>query len=101
MMEYLSKESDVTEHDYKRCMKYPFVSAQIITEYRVEKVNEAFMGIGRANPGDRLAKMFCVFQTDRYNPTINSTLTGYFDSVFRILLKSFPSEVGLELLHRC
>lgn len=92
-MEYLSKESDVTEHDYKQCMKYPFVSAQIITEYRVEKVNEAFMGIGRANPGERLAKMFGIFKTDRYNPNINSTLTGYFDSVFRVLLKYHPSEV--------
>lgn len=97
-MEFVSKESDVTEHDYKRCMKYPFLAAQIITEYSVQKINQEFMDIGKPTEGDRLQKMFCIFHTDKYNPDINTTLTGYFDSIFRVLLKAYPTQVGQTLI---
>lgn len=79
-------------------MKYPFLAAQIITEYSIQKVNQEFMDIGKPFQGDRLQKMFVIFHTDKYNPNINSTLTGYFDSIFRVLLKSFPSQVPLEVI---
>lgn len=87
---YLSTELDVTEHDYRKCLKYPYLSAQLFTEYRVEKIMTAFLDIGGPQEGQRLARLYDCFKTGPDGGHLNPTLTGYFDGVFRALLAQHP-----------
>jgi len=93
LMKYLSIELDVVEHDYKQCLKFPFLASQIINDYRIEKLNHQFLDIGSEQEGSRLVQMFRIFEADRFKLNINPTLSGYFDSLLRTLLGQFPSQV--------
>lgn len=93
IQDFISKARDPVKEDYKTCMKFPYVATQLISEYRIERVMEAFLEVGTAKEGRRLNRLFDVYRNIDIDG-LNPTLTGYFDEALVSLLRTFPRVVG-------